>query len=144
MFIFNKGLISWRNQRQAIVSTSICEAKYIAQAVGAYEAVWIRGLLRKLGILKTVIKDGCPKTISPPTTIFANNQGAVKLTENPEYHRKTKHIPINFHKTRELVAEEVVHFEWILTKEIVANGLIKPLGISMFKKFVYMLGIIDR
>lgn len=73
-----------------------------------------------------VVKEGYPKAISPPTTIFANYQKAVKLTKNPEYHRKTKHIPIKYHKTRKLVAEGVV------------------LGIYKFGKFVEMLGMIDR
>ena len=101
VFILNKGPISWCSRRQATVSTSTCEAEYIAQAESACEAVWIRGLLGELGIAETVIEDGYPKTISPPTTIFANNQGAVKLTENPKYHCKTKYIPIKYHKIRE-------------------------------------------
>ena len=144
VFILNNGPISWSSRRQATVSTSTCEAEYIAQAETACEAVWIRGLLGELGILETVIEEGYPKTISPPTTIFADNQGAVKLTENPEYHRKTKHIPIKYHKTRELVAEGTVHFEWIPTHEMVADGLTKPLGSSKFREFVEMLGMVDR
>ena len=115
VFILNNGPISWSSRRQATVSTSTCEAEYFAQTETACEAVWIRGLLGELGILETTLEEGCPKTISPHTTIFADNQGAVKLTENPEYHRKTKHIPIRDHKKRELVAEGVVHFEWIPT-----------------------------
>lgn len=144
MFILNKGPISWSSRRQAIVYTSTCEAEYIAQAESACEVVWIRRLLGELGILETVIEDGYPKTISPSTTIFADNPGAVKLTKNPEYHRKTKHIPIKYHKTRELVAEGVVHFKWILTQEMVADGLTKPLGVSKFRELVSMLGMVDR
>lgn len=128
--MLNNGPISWSSRRQATVSTSTCEAEYIAQAETACEAVWIQGLLRELGIFETVIEEGYPKTVSPPTTIFADNQGAVKLTENLESHHKTKHIPIKYHKTRELVAEGVVHFEWIPTHEMVADSLTKPLGIS--------------
>ena len=143
IFILNNGPISWSSRKQATVSTSTCEAEYIAQAETACEAVWIQGLLGELGILETVIEEGYPKTISPPTTIFADNQGAVKLTENPEYHRKTKHIPIKYHKTRELVAEGTVHFEWIPTHEMVADGLTTPLGSSKFREFVEMLGMVD-
>lgn len=90
-----------------------------------------------------MIEEDYLKTVSPPTTIFTNNQEAVKLIENPEYHCKIKYIPIRYHKTQELVAEGVVHFKWILTYEIVADGLIKPLGISKFKNFVNILSMID-
>ena len=144
VFILNNSSISWSSRRQATVSTSTCEAEYIAQAETACEAVWIRDILGELKILQTVVEEGYPKTISPSTTIFADNQGAVKLTKNLEYHRKTKHIPIKYHKTRELVADGVVHFEWIPTHEMVADGLTKLLGSSKFKEFVGMLGIVDR
>ncbi len=69
--------ISWSSRRQATVSTSKWKAEYTAQAETECEAVWIQGLLGKLGILNTVIKLGYPKTISLPTTIFADNQSAV-------------------------------------------------------------------
>lgn len=124
--MLNGGPISWSSRRQATVSTSTCEAEYIAQAETACEAVWLRGLLGELGILDTILEDGYPKNISPPTAIFADNQGAIKLTENPEYHRKTKHIPTKYHKTRELVQDGVVQFEWIPTEQMVADGLTKP------------------
>ena len=65
----------------------------------------------KLGVLKKVIEEGYSKTVSPPITIFVDNQGAVKLTENPKYHCKTKYIPIKYHKIQELVAKKIVHFE---------------------------------
>ena len=142
VFKLNNSPISWSSRRQATVSTSTCEAEYFAQTETACEAVWIRGLLGELGILETTLEEGYPKTISPHTTIFAYNQGVVKLTENPEYHRKTKHIPIKYHKKRELVAEGVVHFEWIPTDEVVADGLTKPLGICKFREFVGMLGMV--
>lgn len=103
--MLNNGPISWSSRRQATTSTSTCEAEYIAQTETACEAFWIRGLIVELGILETILEEGYQKTISPPTTNFADNQGAVKLTEIPEYNRKTKHIPIKYHKTRELVAD---------------------------------------
>ncbi len=143
-FILNNGPISWSSRRQAIVSTSTFKEEYIAKAETAYEAVWLWGLLEELGVLETVIEEGYPKTVSLPTTIFADNQGAVKLTENLEYHRKTKYIPIKYHKIRELVAEGIVYLEWIPTNEMVADGLTKPLGICKFWEFVEMLGMVNR
>ena len=76
--------------------------------------------------------------------IYANNQGAIKLTEDPEYHRETKHIPIKYHKNRELVGDGTIRFEWIPTNEMVADGLTKSLGATKFKEFISMLGLVDR
>ncbi len=111
VFILNGGPISWSSRRQSTVSTSTCKAEYIAKADRVFGALWLRSLLSELGILDTTLEDGYPKTVSPPTIIFADNQGAIKLTENPEYHRKTKHISIKYHKTRGLVQDGVVWFE---------------------------------
>lgn len=144
IFMLNNGPISWASRKQPTVSTSTCEAEYIAQYEAACEAVWLRGLLGEIGVYKTVNEDGYPRTIAPPTLIHADNQGAIKLTENPEYHRKTKHIPIKYHKTRELVDDGTIQFKWIPTSEMVADGLTKSLGANKFREFVSMLGLIDR
>ena len=143
LFILNGGPISWASRKQPTVSTSTCEAEYIAQTEAACEAVWIRGLLGELGVLETIEEDGYLKTVSPPTRIFADNQGAIKLTSNPEYHRKTKHIPIKYHKSRELVKDGSIIFDWVPTQEMVADGLTKPLGTTKFREFVRMMGMVD-
>ncbi len=88
-------------------------------------------------------ENGMPCTIAPPTVIYAEIQGAFKLTKNQEYHRKTKHIPIKYHKTRELVGDGTVTFKWVPTSEMLADGLTKSLGASKFKEFVSMLGLVD-
>lgn len=144
VFMLNNGPISWTSRKQPTVSTSTCEAEYIAQHKAACEAVWLRGLLGEIGVLKTEFKDGYPLTVAPPTLIYADNQGVIKLTENPEYHRKTKHIPIKYHKIRELVGDGTIRFEWIPTNEMVADGLTKSLGAIKFKEFISMLGLVDR
>ena len=143
LFILNGGPISWASRKQPTVSTSTCEAEYIAQTEAACEAVWIRGLLGELGVLETLEEDGYLKTISPPRRIFADNQGAIKLTSNPEYHQKTKHIPIKYHKSRELVKDGSIIFDWVPTQEMVADGLTKPLDTTKFREFVCMMGMVD-
>ncbi len=118
LFILNGGPISLASRKRPTVSTFTCEAEYIAQTEAAFEAVWICGLLRELGIMKTVKEDCFLKTVAPPTLIFADNQGTIKLTSNPEYHRKTKLIPIKYHKSIELVKDGSILFEWVPTQEI--------------------------
>ena len=36
-------------------------------------------------------------------TILEDNQGAIALTKNPEFHKHTKHIDIRYHFVREKV-----------------------------------------
>lgn len=64
--------------------------------------------------------------------------------ENPEYHYKTKYIPIKYYKTCKLVENDTIQFKQILTSEMVANSLTKSLGATKFREFVSMLGLIKR
>ena len=89
VFILNNSPVIWSCRKQLTVSTSKCEAEYLAKSKTACEALWIRGLLKELKILLEN---------ASPTVIHVDNQGAIKLAENSEYHRKTKHIPIKYHK----------------------------------------------
>jgi hypothetical protein len=36
-----------------------------------------------------------------PQIIFADNQGAIKLSKNPQNHNRTKHIDVKYHFIRE-------------------------------------------
>ena len=48
------------------------------------EAVWLRFLLAELGFWK----------MSTLITFYADNQGSIALSNNPEFHRQTKHIDV--------------------------------------------------
>lgn len=93
--------------------------------------------------METVEEDGFLKTVAPPTPIFADNQGAIKLTSNPEYHRKIKRIPIKYHNSRELVKDRSIIFDWLPTQGNLAEGLTKSLGATKFREFVRMMGMVD-
>jgi hypothetical protein len=50
------------------------------------KAVWLRKLLAGLFDLEL-----------EPTLIYCDNQSCVKLSENPDFHDKSKHIEIKYH-----------------------------------------------
>ena len=37
-----------------------------------------------------------------PTLLFCDNQSAIKLVRNPQFHQRTKHIDVKFHFIRDL------------------------------------------
>lgn len=49
-FTPKNGPISWTSRKQPTVSTSTCEAEFIAQHEAACEAVWLQGLLGEIGV----------------------------------------------------------------------------------------------
>ena len=72
---------------------------------------------------------------------MGDNQGALALASNPEYHARTKHIDIQWHFVREQVEAGAVTLHYISMAEMVADGLIKPLAGVKFQQFIKALGM---
>ncbi|EGU73768.1 hypothetical protein FOXB_15720 [Fusarium oxysporum f. sp. conglutinans Fo5176] len=139
-YVFNlgTGAISWSSKRQRTVALSSCEAEYMGQTAAAKEAVWLRGLLQEL--LKEYKEVPELKT----TVIFGDNQGAIAMSKNPQFHTRTKHIDIQHHYCREKVNDGTVEFQYISTGRQVADGLTKALPKDRFLLFRNALGLKQR
>jgi predicted peroxiredoxin len=59
--------------------------------------------------------------------LYGDNQGAIALTKNPHLHERSKHIDTCYHFIRDLVEKGLVDVEYVLTMEMVADGMTKPL-----------------
>ncbi|CAD7077956.1 unnamed protein product [Hermetia illucens] len=93
-FCLSNGIVTWSSQRQKLVTLSTTDAEYVAAAAAAKEAIWLRKLLNDLGCL--------PKT---STVLRVDNQSAIRLIKNAEFHKRTKHIDIKHHYVRETVGK---------------------------------------
>ena len=69
-----------------------------------------------------------------PTVIHCDNQSCIKLTENPMFHDRSKHIDIKYHFIRDYVQKGAMKLEYISTDEQVADVLKKflPRGKHVF------------
>ncbi|UYV84108.1 hypothetical protein LAZ67_X001200 [Cordylochernes scorpioides] len=88
-FMMNGGTVSWASQRQPIIALSTTESEYIAACSAAKELIWIRRLLQGIGC-----------DITKETELYIDNQAAIKLVENPVFHKRTKHIDVHYHFIR--------------------------------------------
>ena len=132
LFCLNGAPLTWKSGRQSIVTTSTTEAEYIAACDGAKEAVWLRRLLEDMGCVA-----------AEPTKLYEDNNSCIAQVENPLHHKRTKHIDIAYHFTRQMVEEDVVTMEKIDTTEQLADMLTKPLGKTLFSKHFEVLGMKD-
>ncbi|GJS09222.1 ribonuclease H-like domain-containing protein [Tanacetum coccineum] len=87
------NLLSWSSKRQPTLSRSSAEAGYLGVANVVVETCWLRNLLRKLYT-----------PLSSATLVYCDNVSAVYLSCNPVQHQRTKHIEIDIHFVRDLVA----------------------------------------
>eukprot|EP00253_Pinus_taeda_P003699 PITA_03699 len=78
--------VSWFSRKQHSVALSSAEAEYMAASLVSCEAIWLRKML--FGLF------GKPLG---PSLIYCDNQSCIKLTENPIFRDRSKHIGIKYH-----------------------------------------------
>lgn len=66
--------------------------------------------------------------------VYCDNQGAIAIANNPEYHAGTKHIDIQYHFVRNCVEDRSTRLKYCPTAEMVANGLTKGLRPERHRK----------
>ena len=134
-YLFNvgSGAISWSSKRQATVATSTCEVEYIGQIQAIKKAIWLKNLLNQL--LRPDDLD------FKATVIFGDNQGAIALAKNAQFHARTKYIDIAHHFVREKVNNGTVDMRFVPTNKQMANGLTKALCLDKFVIFRDTLGV---
>ena len=128
--------ISWSSQRQKTVSSSSTEAEYIAASDAAKEAIWLLGFFNELNAFA-----GRPQQAG--IKLYIDNASAIKLTKNPEFHGRTKHINIRHHFIRECVENGQIKPEWISGQNNTADILTKPLSRPIFSKLFDELGLLS-
>ena len=79
------GAVSWSSKKQQIVSLSTTEAEFIATTTCACQAIWLRRILEELQFKQV-----------EATTVFCDNNLAIKLSKNPVLHRRSKHIDVKY------------------------------------------------
>ena len=88
------------------MALSTTEAEYVTACSANCEAVWLWKLLS--GIFGLQLDATC---------IHCHNQSCVKLSENPLFHDKSKHIEIKYHYIRDMVQRGAVKLLYIAMEE---------------------------
>ena len=111
-FIINGSTVSWSTKRQEIVSLSTTESEYIAGTHASKEALWLHSLIQQLFNIKL-----------SPTTLYSDNQSAIALTKDHQYHAQMKHIDIWYHFIHWIVKQGSIQLIYCPTAEL---GLTLP------------------
>ena len=113
-----------------MVALSSAETEYISLAMAGCQALWLRGILKDLGVEQTVAIE-----------VMCDNKSAIALTKNPVFHGRSKHIRIKYHFIRDLVHDKDIEVKLCGTKDQVADILTKALQVGNFNKLKKDLGM---
>jgi hypothetical protein len=110
------GAVNWTSKQQEVVALSLTEAEYVAVSRAGQSAVHFRQLMHDVH-----------QRQRGPTTVYEDNEGAVKFANNPMASNIFKNIDIKHHYTRELVDAKTVALVSVGTTNMLADGLTKAL-----------------
>jgi hypothetical protein len=133
-FLINGGAVSWSSKKQEIVSLSTTESEYVAATHAAKEAMWLRSLISQ-------VFGQAANQVTEPTTLFSDNKSAIALSQNLQYHARTKHIDVRYHFIRWIIENGTLRLVYCPTDDMVANTLTKALPSPKAKHFAAKLGL---
>eukprot|EP00253_Pinus_taeda_P033412 PITA_33412 len=133
--IFNLGsaVVSWYNRKQRLVSLSSKKAEYMVASQAACEAIWMQKNL--VGLFDQRMD---------PIVIYCYSHICIKLSENPVFHDRSKHIDIWYHHLRDCVARSIMLLQYISTKEQNVDILTKALSKCKFEFHRDGIGVEDN
>ena len=134
VFTLADGPISWSSQRQKTVATSTMDTEYITGTEATKKAVWIRNFINDLRIPGVHI-DAVP--------LYIDNNSALKLTRNPEFYSRSKHIDVKYHFIREKVKKGVINTQCVSTTDNLADIFTKALAKPIHKDLVHRLNLLS-
>jgi transposase InsO family protein len=128
--LYGGGAVTWFSQRQKSTSLSTTESEIIAASEAARELVWLKRLFESLVGQREM-----------PPIIYVDNEAAIRLAQNPEYHKRTKHIPIRHFFVRQQVSEGEMIVKRVATKDNVADMFTKPMPRPRLLELNVLIGL---
>jgi hypothetical protein len=117
-FLINGSTVSWSLRKQELVTLSTAEAEYVAVTHAAKEGIWLRRIINELFW----------RPLGEPTTLFCDNQSAIRLAMGDNYHAQMKHIDIWFHFICETIKDGTFNLIYCPMDKMTADILTKALG----------------
>jgi len=102
----SEAVVSWYRRKQRSVALSSPEAEHMAASQAACEAIWMQKIL--VGLFGQMMD---------PTVIYCDNHSCIKLSENPVFHDRSKHIDIHYHHLRDCVVKRIMMLQYVSTEE---------------------------
>ena len=130
-FLLGGGAVSWSAKKQPIIALSSTESEYIAATHSSRHLIWLRSLLAELG-----------HDQPSPSLLYMDNQSAMALAQDDQFHPRTKHIDIRYHFIRYLIKSGAIALVYCPTQDMIADIMTKGLARPLNDKHRTGLGVI--
>jgi hypothetical protein len=130
VFRVSSGPVTWACKKQQDIALSSAESEYQAMVNASQEALWLRQILSEFGFQH-----------QHPTSLWCDNQSAIKLIKDTVQHRHRIHIELHMHFIRNLIHDQVIEVLFCPTEYQVEDIFTKSLTEAKLSKLRSMLGV---
>ncbi|MGL5995488.1 MAG: Ty1/Copia family ribonuclease HI, partial [Pseudomonas proteolytica] len=120
----------WRSKKQKVIALSSAEAEYRAMKEVTKEMIWLKALLKDLGIHET-----------KPMSLYCDNQAAIHIALNPVFHERTKHIEVDCHFIRGKIQDGLITPKFVRSGDQMADIFTKATSLSICKYIHDKIGL---
>ena len=115
------------------MARSNTKAEYRALADTTFELIWLRLLLKDLGV-----------STSSATPLYCDNQSAIHIAHNDVFHERTKHIEIDCHFIRYHLVHGALKLFSVSSKDQLADIFTKSLPKGRTRDLVNNLKLVSH
>jgi hypothetical protein len=132
VFMLAEAAISWSSKKQLSIVLSSTKAEYITGMHATKEAIWLQCLFSELWP---------GPSLSSPTTLLIDNQLAITIAHNPEFHDHTKHIEVCHHFLCQQYKAQTINLKYVPTNDQTTDILTKGLACKKHEHFTKQMGV---
>lgn len=132
VFIKNGAAVTWSSQRQQTVALSTTEAEFMAACAATKETMWIKQFLSDINEYK-----------QDSMCLNLDNQSAISVIKNINFHKRCKHIEIKYHFIKEKYHQKVIVLKFVSSECQFADILTKALSKDKFQYLRSKLGMLS-
>ena len=123
--------ISWKSQRQPLVTRSTADAEYTASSFAAVDGIWI----------KRVINEVMGMDINTSIKLYNDNTTALKIMRTNAHTPKGRNVGVHYRWLREAIYDtKEIDAKYCSTDVMVADILTKPLSIDRIDELKDLIG----
>ena len=131
VFMACGSAIGWSSKRQSLVAMLSIESEYIGLANAGIHLSWLQMFFEDVGHAQ-----------EKPTTLFCDNQSAISVSKDLQYHSCTKLIQWKYHYIwDDVVGKKLAIIQYILTVDMVVDIFTKALSWDKHSKFATVMGL---
>jgi hypothetical protein len=125
VFKLTGGGISWSSSKQSVITSFTVYVEFVACYKATRQAMWLKKFVLGLRVVDSIER---------PLKLYCNNESAILHAHNNKKTKVDKHINIRFYVVKEKIQDQTISLEYISTKKMIVDLLVKGLPPSVFRE----------